>query len=109
MPITSVCPYPPGCRAHGLVSTVIISFHSGFPRNARRLFRSYRWSLLASRICLIVGPTTNAPVHCSVSMSRQSSSASMRRVNTFVPAATNVASVVMKVAMWNNGPQFRYT
>jgi hypothetical protein len=30
-------------------------------------------------------------------------------VNTFVPAATYVASVVINVAMWNNGPQFRYT
>ena len=58
---------------------------------------------------MIVGPRTKAPVHRSDSMSRQSSSGSTRRVKTFVPAATNVASVVMNVATWNNGPQFRYT
>ena len=45
----------------------------------------------------------------SASMSRHSSSASTRGVNTFVPPKWNVASVVMNVAMWNSGPQFRYT
>ena len=48
-------------------------------------------------------------MHCSVSMSRHSSSASTRGVNTLVPPCRNVASVEKNVAMWNSGPQFRYT
>ena len=42
-------------------------------------------------------------------MSRHSSSASTRRMNTLVPPATNVANVCINVPMWNSGPQFRYT
>ena len=48
-------------------------------------------------------------MHCSASISRHSSSASTRGVNTLVPPITNVASVAQNVAMWNSGPQFRYT
>ena len=40
MPITSVCPYPAGRRAHALVSTLIMSVHSGAPRHVRSVFKS---------------------------------------------------------------------
>lgn len=42
-------------------------------------------------------------------MSRQSSSASTRRVITLVPPIPSTANVVISVAMWNMGPEFRYT
>ena len=45
----------------------------------------------------------------SASISRHSSSASTRGVNTFVPPWRYVARVDQNVAMWNSGPQFRYT
>ena len=51
----------------------------------------------------------NAPVHRSDSINRHSSSASTRGVNTLVPASWNVAIVVINVATWNSGPEFRYT
>ena len=58
-------------------------------------------------IWAIVGGMMNAPVQRSSAMSRHSSSASTRGVKTLVPPATNVARVVMNVATWNSGPQFR--
>ncbi len=57
----------------------------------------------------MVGPITNAPVQRSSAIKRHSSSASTRRVKTLVPPKWNVASVVMNVATWNNGPEFKYT
>ena len=57
----------------------------------------------------MVGGMRNAPVQRSVAMIRHSSSASTRGVNTFVPPISSVASVVMNVATWNSGPEFRYT
>ena len=42
-------------------------------------------------------------------MIRHSSSASTRRVSTLVPPMRMVAKVVMRVAMWNIGPELRYT
>ena len=48
-------------------------------------------------------------MHRSASMIRQSSAPSTRRMNTFVPPKTNVASVCMNVPRWNSGPLFRYT
>ncbi len=47
------------------------------------------------------------PVQPSSAMSRHSSSASTLGVKTFVPPDRKVARVVMKVATWNRGPQFR--
>ena len=55
----------------------------------------------------MVGGMMNAPLHRSVEITRHSSSASTRGVNTLTPPNTYVASVVMSVAMWNIGPQFR--
>jgi hypothetical protein len=78
---------------------VIISFQSGAPGYARSDLRLYVPSRLSSRICAEVGPMRNAPLHCSISISRQSSSASTRGVKTLVPPMTNVASVAQKVAM----------
>ena len=66
-------------------------------------------SRLASTIAAIVGGWRNAPVQCSASMMRHSSSASARGTKTLVPPATKVASVVLNVPTWKSGPALRYT
>ena len=55
----------------------------------------------------MVGGSKKAPVHRSASMTLHSSSASTRRVNTFVPPITKVDIVVIIVATWNSGPAFK--
>ncbi len=63
------------------------------------------WAIIASS----VGPMITACVQRCASITAHISAASARRTNTLRPPWCNVALVLMNVATWNSGPEFRNT